>query len=83
MHDLAQGAFDVLQQCCQNSLSCDGGSSTVFGDSGLSTIVRVKNVGDVCQGELQDGGFLEGLADITLDALADLFDAALEVLAAA
>jgi len=83
LHDLAEGAFSVLSQCCQNTLSCDGGSATVFGDSGLSTIVRVKNAGEDCQGSLQVASTLQSLGDsIDLDALVEFFEEAETVLAA-
>ncbi|KAM0697276.1 hypothetical protein Q7P36_003347 [Cladosporium allicinum] len=77
LHDLAEGAFSVLDMCCQNSLSCDGGSATVLGDTGLSTIVRVKNADEDCQGSLQVAGTLQSLGDgIDLDLLIELFEEA-------
>lgn len=82
LHDVAEGAFEVLQQCCQNILSCDVGSSTILGDSGLSPIVRVKNVEEECQESLQIGGTLEGLLDnIDSETLAELFEEAVAFLA--
>ena len=77
LHDLAEGAFSVLDMCCQNSLSCDGGSATVLGDTGLSTIVRVKNADEDCQGSLQVAGTLQSLGDgIDLDLLIEWFEEA-------
>jgi hypothetical protein len=82
LHDLANGAFLALQQCCQNTLSCDGGSATVFGDSGLSTIVRVKNGDEECQGSIQVGGTIDSiLGDIDIEELAQLFEEAAAFLA--